>query len=44
MLDPRGVYVVHAEKEVYVWVGDEIQGNNEKSYAFIDLRSRCHND
>ena len=29
-LDPRGIYVIQSEKRLVVWVGDEIQGDNEK--------------
>lgn len=35
VLDPRGVYVIHGEKKVFIWIGNEIQGKNEKLYPQI---------
>jgi hypothetical protein len=29
-LDSRGVFVIHAPNKVYVWIGNQLQGNNEK--------------
>lgn len=30
VLDPRGVFVIQSEKRLVIWVGNEIQGANEK--------------
>lgn len=30
VLDPRGVYIIQSEKRLIIWIGNEIQGSNEK--------------
>jgi hypothetical protein len=29
-LDPRGIFVIQSEKRLVIWIGNEIQGDNEK--------------
>jgi len=33
VLDPRGIFVIHTEKKMWIWIGSEIQGANEKLFT-----------
>ena len=34
-LDPRGVFIIQTEKKIILWIGNELQGANEKMYCLV---------